>query len=203
MTTTELFTLSDECEICTSITVKRSRFIAHLRPVTSADQALAYVAHIKTTHKGARHNVYAYRLSEEDERCSDDAEPAKTAGLPTLQALRNARLIKCICVTTRYFGGVLLGTGGLARAYGSAAQKAIHEAKEQGYLSPYVNTYTFRLIYEYRAQKDVRALLHSAHTRITHEHYGDEVSLEVALEYDADFIERAQALKGVLSVTRL
>ncbi len=111
---------------------KKSRFIAQLCHVKTEDEALAFLEEIRTTHRMARHNVYAYILrnagSSERIRYSDDGEPQKTAGLPTLEALKHAGLTDVIAVVTRYFGGTLLGTGGLVRAYTQATQAAIASA---------------------------------------------------------------------------
>lgn len=111
---------------------KKSRFIAQLAHVETEDEALAFLDEIRTTHRMARHNVYAYILrgmgATPRIRYSDDGEPQKTAGLPTLQALEHAGLSDVACVVTRYFGGTLLGTGGLVRAYTQATQAGIAAA---------------------------------------------------------------------------
>ncbi len=108
---------------------KKSRFIAQLAHVETEDEALAFLDEIRTAHRMARHNVYAYILRGEGAtpriRYSDDGEPQKTAGLPTLQTLEHAGLSDVACVVTRYFGGTLLGTGGLVRAYTQATQAGI------------------------------------------------------------------------------
>ena len=112
---------------------KKSRFIAHLAHVESEEEALSFLEEIRTEHRMARHNVYAYILrgegASERIRYSDDGEPQKTAGLPTLQTLQHAGLTDIVCVVTRYFGGTLLGTGGLVRAYTQATQSAIAKSE--------------------------------------------------------------------------
>lgn len=111
---------------------KKSRFIASLAHVETEDEALAFLNEIRSENRMARHNVYAYILrgsGVERMRYSDDGEPQKTAGLPTLQALQHAGLTDVACVVTRYFGGTLLGTGGLVRAYTQATQAAIQAAQ--------------------------------------------------------------------------
>ena len=111
---------------------KKSRFIAHLAHVETEEEALAFLEEIRAEHRMARHNVYAYMLrgegASERIRYSDDGEPQKTAGLPTLQALQHAGIVNVACVVTRYFGGTLLGTGGLVRAYTQATQAALEQA---------------------------------------------------------------------------
>lgn len=105
---------------------KKSRFIAYLAHVESEDEALSFIDGIKAQHPMARHHVYAYRLRADNRvRYSDDGEPQKTAGLPTLSVLEHAELVDVACVVVRYFGGTLLGTGGLVRAYTKATQNAV------------------------------------------------------------------------------
>ena len=108
---------------------KKSRFIAQLSFADSEEAAVAFLEKVRAENRTARHNVYAYRLREGNrERYSDDGEPAKTAGTPALEVLQHSGLTDLIVVVTRYFGGVLLGTGGLVRAYTKAAQQAVADA---------------------------------------------------------------------------
>lgn len=108
---------------------KKSRFIAHLAHVDTEEEALDFLSAIRKEHAQARHNVYAYVLRGGRARYSDDGEPSQTSGLPTYETLFHAGLFDVICVTTRYFGGTLLGTGGLVRAYTQACQGAISRAE--------------------------------------------------------------------------
>lgn len=108
---------------------KRSRFIGSVIPCTTEAEALAFIEKRKKETFGARHNVYAYILRDNNiTRFSDDGEPHSTAGMPTLEVLRKQGLTDCCMVVTRYFGGVLLGTGGLVRAYTAAAGLAVENA---------------------------------------------------------------------------
>lgn len=108
---------------------KKSRFIANVSFVDSEQAALDFLASIRAMHRTARHNVYAYVLREGNRvRYSDDGEPAKTAGLPVLEAIQHAGVTDCIVVVTRYFGGTLLGTGGLVRAYTASATAGLQAA---------------------------------------------------------------------------
>lgn len=112
------------------IVIKRSRFIAHIQPVTDSRSAADFLAGIKAKHWDAAHNVYAYVLREgQTRRYSDDGEPSSTAGVPVLEVLLKEELTDCVVVVTRYFGGVLLGTGGLVRAYSQAAKAAVDAAE--------------------------------------------------------------------------
>lgn len=110
---------------------RRSRFIAQLVHVGSEAEADAFIAEVRSRHHDARHNVPAWILADGRERCSDDGEPSRTSGMPTLEVLRGAGLADVCCVVTRYFGGTLLGPGGLVRAYTAAAQEAVATAEAQ------------------------------------------------------------------------
>lgn len=109
---------------------KRSRFIATAAFADTEPKALAVLEHVRAANRTARHNVYAYVLQADGRtRYSDDGEPAKTAGTPVLEAIGHAGLSDVIVVVTRYFGGTLLGTGGLVRAYTAAAAGALAAAE--------------------------------------------------------------------------
>lgn len=115
-----------------SIVEKRSEFIAQLMPVTTVEEAAAFVEQIKAKHHKARHNVWAYCLRADGAvRYSDDGEPQGTGGVPVLSVLQKSELTDVCCVVTRYFGGVLLGASGLTRAYSAAAALAVQNAKIQ------------------------------------------------------------------------
>ena len=115
---------NETCEI----TEKKSRFIAYLAYVTTEEDAQSFVAQIKKKHYDARHNVYAYILNSGGKKYSDDGEPSKTAGYPILEMLVNEGVTDVVCVVTRYFGGTLLGTGGLIRAYTKSAKDCLEKA---------------------------------------------------------------------------
>ena len=109
---------------------KKSRFIGQVAHVETEEEALAFLGGVRAANPQARHNVYAYELRAANRvRYSDDGEPARTSGMPTLEVIQHAGLKDVICVTTRYFGGTLLGTGGLVRAYTKAAQDAFAAAR--------------------------------------------------------------------------
>lgn len=109
------------------IVEKKSRFIAYLKNVSTEEEANAFIESIKKKHYDARHNCSAMIIGEKGEitRSSDDGEPSGTAGRPILECLSHAGLINVCCVVTRYFGGTLLGTGGLIRAYTDAVNDAL------------------------------------------------------------------------------
>lgn len=107
---------------------KRSTFLGHVRPVETEDEAKAFVAAMKKQYHDARHNCWCYLLRGGVERYSDDGEPQGTAGIPMLEVFRREGVTNVVCVVTRYFGGVLLGTGGLLRAYTKSAKDALDAA---------------------------------------------------------------------------
>lgn len=109
---------------------KKSRFLGKIKLVETEAEAIAYIESIKKQHWDARHNCFAYVIGANGEtvRCSDDGEPSGTAGKPMLEVLQNQQLRNVVVVVTRYFGGVLLGTGGLVRAYTQATQEAVEDA---------------------------------------------------------------------------
>ncbi len=109
-------------------TEKRSRFLGHVRPVNSEEEARSFIAAVKKEYYDARHNCWCYALRGGPERYSDDGEPQGSAGLPMLEVFRRAGVSDFVCVVTRYFGGVLLGTGGLLRAYTRSAKDALDAA---------------------------------------------------------------------------
>ena len=112
------------------IVEKKSRFIATLEKIESEEEALAFIARIKKQYWDARHNCYAFVAgrNQELQRCSDDGEPNGTAGRPMLDVLLREELHNLVVVVTRYFGGTLLGTGGLVRAYQKAVQEGLRNS---------------------------------------------------------------------------
>ena len=104
---------------------KRSRFISHLLPVESEEDARAFIAQVKKQYYDARHNCWCYLIGDSVVRYSDDGEPQGTAGQPMLNVFQRENVTDVVCVVTRYFGGVLLGAGGLTRAYSKSARDAL------------------------------------------------------------------------------
>lgn len=110
---------------------KKSRFIAHIAPITSEEEAVNFINVKKKEFWDARHNCSAFVIGKNNEitRCNDDGEPAQTAGRPMLDVLLKENIHDCVVVVTRYFGGVLLGTGGLVRAYQGAVAEGLKQCK--------------------------------------------------------------------------
>lgn len=118
-----LYTLSDICQHVEDI--KKSRFLAQAAPVTTPDEALAFVRRVGDP--AATHNCWAYRIGQ-DYRFNDDGEPGGTAGRPILQAIEGQAIDRAVVVVTRWYGGIKLGAGGLARAYGGSAAECLRRA---------------------------------------------------------------------------
>ncbi len=112
---------------CDEIVEKKSRFIAHVFPVSNEEEAVTYIEQMKKEYWDARHNCYAYRIGIEQPvlRSSDDGEPSGTAGKPILEVLLGQDIYNVLVVVTRYFGGTLLGTGGLIRAYTDSSKAGL------------------------------------------------------------------------------
>ncbi len=125
---TDSFLTIEKSSVCELIE-KKSRFIGYAEPVATEADALSFISRIKAKHWDARHNVFAYFIRENSVcRYSDDGEPHGTAGVPILDVIKKNELKNVVIVVTRYFGGVLLGTGGLVRAYTQAACLALERA---------------------------------------------------------------------------
>ena len=136
-----------EKEYSAEIVEKKSKFIAKIVKVTSEEEAMDVLKSIKKEHRDARHNVFAYRIANSSERFSDDGEPSGTAGVPILDILRGEKLQNVLVVVTRYFGGILLGTGGLVKAYSGATKDAI--AKAEKVEMKLCNEYSVEIDYNY------------------------------------------------------
>lgn len=120
--------ISVEKTATAEIVEKKSRFIANVAHIETETEAAEFIEKIKKQHYNARHNVYAYILNSGIKKYTDDGEPAKTAGLPILEMLEKQGITDIVCVVTRYFGGTLLGTGGLVRAYTESAKEGVNAA---------------------------------------------------------------------------
>lgn len=164
------------------IVEKKSRFIATVRPVKSEEQALAFLEEMKKKYWDARHNcfVYSVGLNREYTRCSDDGEPSGTAGRPMLDVILGEDIYNVAVVVTRYFGGVLLGTGGLVRAYSKAVQEGLAASriieKRRGISMKVTTDYTGIGKIQYIAGERSIPILNSEYT--------DKVVLELLIPSD-------------------
>ncbi|MDY3016000.1 YigZ family protein [Blautia sp.] len=164
------------------IVEKKSRFIATVRPVKSEEEALAFLEEMKKKYWDARHNcfVYSVGLNREYTRCSDDGEPSGTAGRPMLDVILGEDIYNVAVVVTRYFGGVLLGTGGLVRAYSKAVQEGLAASriieKRRGISMKVTTDYTGIGKIQYIAGERSIPILNSEYT--------DKVVLELLIPSD-------------------
>ena len=162
---------------------KKSRFIATVKPVDSEEEALEFIAGIKKKYWNARHNCFAFVIGDRHEiqRCSDDGEPQGTAGRPMLDVLLGEDIHNVAVVVTRYFGGILLGTGGLVRAYSKSVQMGLEASqvieKRSG----------SRIVIQtdYNGVGKLQYLLGQRGIPIVDSQYTDVVRLELLVEEDA------------------
>lgn len=158
---------------------RKSTFIGHIRPAATEEEAMAFIRQIKSQHWDATHNVYAYHLRQgQVRRYTDDGEPSGTAGIPALDVLVKEGIIDAVVVITRYFGGILLGTGGLVRAYSHAAKLAIEAAgiREMTLCSCGV----VRCSYHYYGP--VQSLAAQMNVNIGDIVFGEDVTMQLALK---------------------
>ena len=156
---------------------RRSRFIAQIVHVDGEAAAESFIAQIRARHHDARHNVWAWVLEEGRERCSDDGEPQRTAGLPTLDVLRGAGLANVCCVVTRYFGGTLLGPGGLVRAYAAATKEALKNAEAKGQVAEMCLVTPVVVQIPYAAYDRVTNLAERSGARLSDQIFAEDVQL--------------------------
>ena len=167
---------------CGELVEKKSRFIATIRPVTTEQEAMAFIAEMKKKYYDARHNCSAFIIgrNEEVKRFSDDGEPSGTAGRPILDVLEREGIYNVAVVVTRYFGGTLLGTGGLVRAYQGATQEALKECtlltQQLGKIATCEMSYTMLVKIQYYCGKEQIPVLDTQ--------YLDNIVMKLMLESD-------------------
>ena len=192
-----------EKEASAELTEKKSVFIGYAAPVNSEEEAIEFVKSIKKKHADARHNVYAYMLNGGGiARYSDDGEPQGTAGVPVLDIIRKGGFCDAVIVVTRYFGGILLGAGGLVRAYSAAARLAVEAAG----IVTYDQFVEFTLSVNYNDHGKLTTLLAQADPLRDGIDYADGVTLRLALPAEEleDFrvkVSEITAGRAVFTVT--
>lgn len=162
---------------------RKSRFIGYIAPVKCEAEALEFITEIKTRHRDATHNTFAYTLRDGVKRCSDDGEPQGTAGVPILDCIEKEGLIDVAVVVTRYFGGILLGAGGLVRAYSHGAKIAVDAASRMT-MSPCI---LCSMEYDYSFHGKIMNILPKYRMKIMDTDYGAVVRLTglfIKEEYD-------------------
>jgi len=172
------FTIKDKAKA--EFIEKKSIFIGQVERVESEEAAKEFIQKIKSQHKQARHNVYAYIIGENKmlQRYSDDGEPHGTGGVPMLEVLKKSDITDVVVVVTRYFGGILLGTGGLARAYSKGASLAI---KEAGIVEK-VKGISLEIVIEYDLLGKLQHLCAEQKTHIENIDYTDKVKIRIICE---------------------
>ncbi|MCL2003763.1 MAG: YigZ family protein [Oscillospiraceae bacterium] len=162
-------------------TEKKSRFIGHISPVSSEEEALSFLRAIRARHREASHNVYAYRLKDGGIcRHSDDGEPSGTAGMPLLEGFLKQDIFDFCCVATRYYGGIMLGAGGLVRAYARCGTAAL-EASGVGVMREMT---LCAAAVPYPLYETVKRLLMAGGAEIRSEDFGVDVRLRFAVISD-------------------
>lgn len=195
--------LTVKTEATASLTERKSEFIGSIKPIQTEEEAIAFVSSVKKRYADARHNVYAYLVRENSiARFSDDGEPHGTAGMPILDVLRKENVTNVALVVTRYFGGILLGTGGLVRAYSQCAKLALDKAE----IAQVVPLTTFTLQVGYADLQKIEPVLNAKQLLRLDAAYTNEVCLTLAIrseEYDAlasDLTDRTGG-RALLTVT--
>lgn len=191
----------------TEMVEKKSKFIANLFPVESVEEAEGFIREIKKRYHDARHNCMAYRIVEGNqmiEKSSDDGEPSGTAGIPMLSILQKNNLANVLIVVTRYFGGILLGTGGLVRAYSDSLLEAVEKSdkiqKCQGV--------EMQVVIEYNEFDRFQYYCKNNHILITNVEYSELINCKIELESDKkekllrDFDTKTVILKNIKEITK-
>ena len=170
------------------IVEKKSRFIANFKEIESEEEALAFIGKIKKQYWDARHNCYAFVAGENHnlQRCSDDGEPAGTAGRPMLDVLLKEDIHNAAVVVTRYFGGTLLGTGGLVRAY----QRAVQEGLSHSVIIEKVKGRSLKIDSDYNGIGKIEYILAKNQITAMDASYTDKVAIHVMVP-----VEKLEALK--------
>ena len=158
---------------------KKSEFIGYISPAKTNDEAVEFINRIRAEHRKATHNVYAYILREGNtSRYSDDGEPQGTAGVPVLDVLQKEGLTDVCCVVTRYFGGILLGGGGLVRAYSHSAKIAVDAAERLIMCS----SYPVKIKMDYDLYSKITYLLPDFEVKILDTDFGVDVKVSLLVK---------------------
>ena len=180
---------------------KKSRFIANVAPVQTEDEALSFIETMRKKYWDARHNCYAYVIGEKTQlmRFSDDGEPSGTAGKPILEVLLGAEIRNAVVVVTRYFGGTLLGTGGLVRAYTQATQAGLNACD--------VRTTRYgvflKITTDYNGIGKIQYIMGMRNIVIEEPEYTDVVSLKVKIPYEDEEAVRKEITEATAGKAKI
>lgn len=183
----EYKTIARRCEA--RFVEKKSEFIGYLCPVSDEERAAAFIEEIRALHRKATHNCYAYILRENNiARHSDDGEPGGTAGVPIYEVLRKEGLTDVCCVVTRYFGGIMLGAGGLVRAYTRGAKDAADAAE----IKLMAMAERLELTVDYGLYGKLPQVLAELDARVENEEFSDSVKITVCIREESSAALRAK-----------
>lgn len=162
--------------------IKNSRFITLLIKITTKDEIDNYLKEIKTIYPKATHYCYAYKLTDQIKKASDDGEPSGTAGMPMLNILEKEDITNILAVTIRYFGGIKLGAGGLIRAYAKSVKEALNIVEKNELINAYIGTITF----PYSKEKEI--IYQLTDKNILEKNYLEDITYKVILPKNHPFI---------------
>lgn len=163
---------------------KKSRFIAKVYKVENENEVSSYIEEARKKYWDAKHNCYAYVIGNNNEitRCSDDGEPSGTAGKPILEVITRMGVHNCLIIVTRYFGGTLLGTGGLVRAYTDASVTALNNSL----LATQVSGVRYIVITDYNGSGKIQYAMASVNAEIADTEYTDKVTMKIVIEKECE-----------------
>ncbi len=183
--------------------IRKSRFICDVQPVDNRDDALRFIGSVRHSHPKANHHCWAYIAGQPEDvhqwNCSDDGEPKGTAGQPMLNVLQHSDLGNICAVVTRYFGGIKLGTGGLARAYSQAVQQGLHELPTVAVVA----TVAISLSAPYHLTGELEHLVSQFQLRNCERRFGETFMLTATLEADrqTDFRQALTPFQHLISLS--
>lgn len=180
---------------------KKSRFIAKVYSVSTEQEANEYIEATRKKYWDARHNCYAFIIGANSEvtRCSDDGEPSGTAGKPILEVISGMGVYNCLVIVTRYFGGTLLGTGGLVRAY----TKACKDALEDSVLAKVVAGEEYEIVVDYSFVGKIQRIAEDMNATITNTEYLEKVSFTIEIETGSNLEKKIiEGTNGKATVTK-
>lgn len=187
---------------------KKSKFLCYIHHAESEEEAAEFVASVKKKHYDARHNCTAMIIGagKELQRSSDDGEPSGTAGKPMLEVLLGSGITNIVCVVTRYFGGVLLGTGGLVKAYQSAVKDCLLNAENMGLIATVTYCSDISVVISYADVNSLDYFLNSNDIKVVNKDFGAEVTYTIranAQSEDMIVSSLTNQTKGSAQITRL
>ncbi len=180
---------------------KKSRFIAQVYAVNNEEEATAYLEAARKKYWDARHNCYAFVIGKNGEisRCSDDGEPSGTAGKPILEVISGMGVYNCLVIVTRYFGGTLLGTGGLVRAYTKAAKEALENSE----MAEIIDGEQYTVTADYSYVSKIQRIAEDIHGIIINTEYAANVSFTIQTAQNNDLEKRIiEATNGKATVSK-